>query len=94
MTRTRRPDPPPLETNEVIISAAGAVAFAVAFVVLLVVPLDSGQTWWRWVCVTGFAMGVFGCWYIPRLQRGRAALAERRAAERETTDHESPTPDA
>ena len=86
MTRTRRPDPPPLETNEVIISAIGAVAFAVAFVVLLIVPLDAGQTWWRWVCVTGFAMGLFGCWYVPRLQRGRAELAERRAAERGHAD--------
>jgi hypothetical protein len=25
-------------------------------------------------------MGVFGCWYIPRLHRGRAAAAERHAA--------------
>lgn len=82
MTRSRQPDPPPLETNEVLISAVGAAAFAVAFVVLLLVPLDSGDTWWRWVCVTGAAMGLFGCWYIPRLQRGRAAAAERRAATR------------
>ena len=83
MTRSPHPDPPPLETNDVLISAVGAAAFAVAFVVLLFVPLDADQTWWRWVCVTGFAMGVFGCWYVPRLQRGRAAAAERRAAARE-----------
>lgn len=82
----QRPDPPPLETNEVLISAIGAVAFAVAFVVLLIVPLAPGHHWWRWVCVTGFAMGVFGCWYIPRLHRGRAAAAERRAAAKERSD--------
>jgi hypothetical protein len=77
---TQRPSPPPLETNDVVIAAVGAVAFAAAFVVLLFVPLDAGDRWWRWVCVTGFAMGLFGCWYIPRLHRGRAAAAERHAA--------------
>ena len=80
MTHPRHPDPPPLETNDVLVSAVGAVAFAIAFVVLLIVPLDPDQHWWRWVCVTGFAMGLFGCWYIPRLHRGRAAAAERHAA--------------
>jgi hypothetical protein len=80
MTSERQPDPSPLETNDVLIAAVGAAAFAVAFVVLLIVPLDPADRWWRWVCVTGCAMGLFGCWYIPRLQRGRAAAAERRAA--------------
>jgi hypothetical protein len=77
---TRHPDPPPMETNDVLVSAAGAAAFAIAFVVLLLVPLDADQHWWRWVCVVGCLMGVFGCWYIPRLHRGRAAAAERHAA--------------
>jgi H+/Cl- antiporter ClcA len=86
MTRPRRPGPPPLETNEVLISAIGAVAFAVAFVVLFIIPLAPDHHWWRWVCVTGFAMGVFGCWYIPRLHRGRAAAAARHAAAREHSD--------
>ncbi len=79
MTRPRRPDPPPLQTNDVLIAAVGMVAFGVAFVVLMIVPLASQHHWWRWVCVTGFLMGVFGCWYIPRLQRARAQAAERRA---------------
>jgi hypothetical protein len=77
---TRRPDPPPLKTNDVLASAVGAAAFAVAFVVLLFVPLAPDDRWWRWVCLTGFAMGVFGCWYIPRLHRGRARAAARRSA--------------
>jgi polyferredoxin len=79
MTRPRRPDPPPLESNDVLVAAVGTVAFAVALVVLLFVPLDVHDRWWRWVCVVGLAMGVFGCWYIPRLQRGRAQAAARRA---------------
>lgn len=69
-----------MQTNDVVVSAVGAAAFAVAFVVLLLVPLAPQDHWWRWVCVVGCAMGLFGCWYIPRLQRGRAAAAERRAA--------------
>ncbi|GAA4487183.1 hypothetical protein GCM10023191_014710 [Actinoallomurus oryzae] len=79
---TRQPDPPPMETNEVVVSAIGAAAFAVAFVILLIVPLAPDHHWWRWVCLVGFLMGVFGCWYIPRLQRSRAAAAERHAAKR------------
>ena len=71
-----------METNDVLVSAIGAAAFAVAFVILLIVPLAPDDHWWRWVCLVGFLMGVFGCWYIPRLQRGRAAAAERHAAKR------------
>jgi hypothetical protein len=71
-----------METNDVLIAAVGTAAFAVAFVVLLFVPLDAADRWWRWVCVTGFAMGFFGCWYVPHLHRGRAAAAERHAAKR------------
>jgi hypothetical protein len=80
MTRQRRPDPPPIQSDDVRIAAVGAAAFAVALVVLLFVPLDSGDRWWRWVCLVGFLMGLFGCWYVPRLQRRRAEAEARRAA--------------
>ncbi|MCW2943957.1 MAG: hypothetical protein JWR24_674 [Actinoallomurus sp.] len=69
-----------MKTDDVLVAAVGTAAFAVAFVVLLLVPLDPADRWWRWVCVTGFAMGAFGCWYIPRLQKGRADAAARRTA--------------
>lgn len=80
MTRQRRPDPPPIQTNDTLIAAVGAVAFAVAFVVLLMVPLPAGDRWWRWVCLLGAVMGLFGCWYVPRLQRRRADAEARRTA--------------
>jgi Protein of unknown function (DUF2530) len=83
MAGPRRPDPPPLETNDVHIALAGTVAWAVALVVLLIVPLHSADHWWRWVCVAGLLGGLFGVWYTPRLHRGRAAAAARRAAARE-----------
>ncbi|MGH3389466.1 MAG: DUF2530 domain-containing protein [Actinomadura sp.] len=74
MTRPRRPDPPPLETDDVRIAAVGAGAWAVALVVLLLIGLPEADRWWLWVCVTGVVTGLFGVWYIPRLQRSRAEL--------------------
>jgi polyferredoxin len=80
MTRERRPDPPPLQTDEIRIAAVGAALFAVAFAVLIFVPLHPGERWWRWVCLVGFLMGLFACWYVPRLHRRRAAAEARRAS--------------
>ncbi|WP_067491573.1 DUF2530 domain-containing protein [Actinomadura hibisca] len=76
MTRERRPDPPPLPTNDVRIAAAGTAAWAVALVVLLIVDLPEADRWWLWVCGAGIAIGLFAVWYVPRLQAGRAAALE------------------
>ena len=61
---------------------AGWVA---ALVVVLIVrsSLPSGERWWLWTCVTGVVFGLFGLWYVPHLQRSRAATAARRAARRQ-----------
>jgi H+/Cl- antiporter ClcA len=72
-----------MQTNDVRISAAGAVAWAVALVVLLIVDLPSEDRWWLWVCGVGIVIGLFGVWYIPRLQAGRARQEASRAAKRE-----------
>lgn len=87
----RRPAPPPLETNDVGVAAAGTVAWLIALLVLLVVDLPESATWWRWVCVTGIGIGLFAIWYVPRLQRSRAADARRRA-EAKAAATESPDP--
>lgn len=73
-----------MRTNDVRIAAAGTAAWAVAFVVLLAVGLPSDDRWWLWVCATGTASGVFGVWYIPRLQSRRADQEAARAAKRDT----------
>ncbi|XRQ11243.1 DUF2530 domain-containing protein [Actinomadura welshii] len=83
MTPPRRPDPPPMQTNDVRIAAAGTAAWAVALVVLLIVGLPSDDRWWLWVCVAGIGIGLFAVWYVPRLQASRARQEEARAAERE-----------
>ncbi|MEU5994586.1 DUF2530 domain-containing protein [Spirillospora sp. NPDC047418] len=85
MSRARRPDPPPMQTNDVRIAAAGTAAWAVALVVLLVVGLPSEHRWWLWVCVAGIGIGLFALWYVPRLQSGRARQEAARAAERQSS---------
>ncbi|MWA06783.1 DUF2530 domain-containing protein [Actinomadura sp. LD22] len=94
MTPPRRPDPPPMRTNDVRVALVGTVAWAVALAVLLVAGTPSGDRWWLWVCVTGVVTGLFGVWYIPRLQAGRERLEASRAARREAAVEEAAQPAA
>jgi Protein of unknown function (DUF2530) len=79
----RRPAPPPLEGNDRLVTAIITGAWAVAVIVMLIVRdrLPAGDRWWLWVCVAGLGQGIFALWYVPRMQRARAAAAERRARE-------------
>lgn len=61
-----------MEGDYRIPTALGSVAWAAAGVVLLLRGLPPEDQWWLWVCVTGFALGLFGFFYVPRLQRRRA----------------------
>lgn len=77
MKLAKRPDPEPLETNDVLIVAGGAVAWAVALVALLIskaVGTDI-RTWWLVMCVCGIALGLIGVRYC---QRRREAIARDR----------------
>ena len=73
--------PPPLEANDQVVIRVGTAAWVVALVVLLIVrgSLPPGQRWWIWTCACGIAFGIFASWYVPRLKRGRARAAARRA---------------
>lgn len=76
----RRPDPEPLETNDVRIVAIGGLAWAVALVVLAVGRLagnDAIQGWWLTMCACGAVLGVIGVRYC---QRRRDAIARDAAA--------------
>jgi Protein of unknown function (DUF2530) len=68
-----------------MVTWVGTAGWAVALVVLLIVRdrLPADERWWIWTCVTGLGMGLFALWYVPRLKRGRARAAARRAAETE-----------
>ena len=101
MSSTRRPAPPPLEANDQLVTAVITAAWAVALVVLLALrtELPPGSRWWIWTCAFGTAVGLFGIWYIPRLQRSRARMAKRRAEARAAADSPgatagSPGPDS
>lgn len=65
-TKTALRTPPPYHPNAVPVVIAGTVAWAVVLVVLLVTGTD---TWWRWVAVTGLALGVVGVPIMARYQR-------------------------
>ena len=73
--------PPPLEADDQVVIWVGTAGWVVALVVLLIVrdSLPPGQRWWIWTCVCGIAFGLFASWYVPRLKRGRARAAARRA---------------
>lgn len=77
----RRPDPPPLRTNDVRAVGIGTVLWLVALVALL--PFDGwledhGRRWWYGACVAGFLLGLVGLAYV---RRRAAAIARDEAAE-------------
>jgi hypothetical protein len=78
---SRVPAPPPLEANDLLVTAVGTAGWAVALVVLLVLrnQIPPAERWWIWTCVAGVVMGLFALWYVPRLKRARARSAARRA---------------
>ena len=82
----QRPLAPLREANDRlvtgVITASWAIALAVVLILMAVGVLPTNQRWWIWTCATGVAMGIFGLWYVPVLQRVRARTAARRAQER------------
>ena len=84
--KPQRPLAPLREANDRlvtgVITAGWAIALAVVLILMAVGVLPANQRWWIWTCATGVAMGIFGLWYVPVLQRVRARTAARRAQER------------
>lgn len=73
--------PPPIEPPEANVSTIrivhwGMVLWAIALVVVLLVPAlhEGDRTWWVWVPVAGFSLGAIGHVYLAR-GRGNAADA-------------------
>jgi multisubunit Na+/H+ antiporter MnhB subunit len=71
----RRPDPPPLDTNDRPVILIGMVVWAVAFVVLIVFFRHDLQrhhaTFWLWSCGIGVAMGLYGLYFVATRHRRR-----------------------
>ncbi|MCW2543984.1 MAG: hypothetical protein JWM40_1536 [Frankiales bacterium] len=78
MALAQRPDPAPLETNDVTIVGGLALLWVLALAVLLVIKAAGGDvhTWWLLMCLEGALLGVVGVRYC---QRRRAAIARDRA---------------
>jgi hypothetical protein len=74
MRPPRRPDPQPLETDDVTVITVGTVLWGVALVVTTALHGrlgDEGRTSWAWISAAGFVLGLLGIRYV---RRRRAAL--------------------
>lgn len=84
----RRPDPPPLPTNDVRAVVVVTAAWVVALLALLPFAsrlADDGRTWWFATCGFGIALGGVGIYYCRRRDRAIARDAARDSVAR-TTD--------
>jgi predicted lysophospholipase L1 biosynthesis ABC-type transport system permease subunit len=79
-----------MRTNDVRVAAAGTAGWTVALLVLLLADLPAEDRWWLWTCAVGIGIGLFGVWYIPRLQAGRAREEAERAARRAEREPQEP----
>lgn len=76
-----RPDPLPLEGDNVRTVVAGTALWTVALVVLVVLfvaGLADVRGWWLGMCGYGIALGLVGTWYCRRRE---AAIARDASAQ-------------
>ena len=74
MPTTRRPDPEPLETDDVAIVTVGTVLWALALVASLVFHdrlAGDGNENWTWVFLAGTFLGLIGIRYVRRRRAAR-----------------------
>ena len=77
--RVQRPDPPPLETDDVKVVTLGTALWGAGLLVLVVLRLTGAdlQAWWFAMCACGIGLGLFGIHYCRRrhaaIERDKAA---------------------
>lgn len=78
--RVHRPDPPPLETDDVKVVAIGTMLWAIGLLVLLLLIVTEAADvpgWWLGMCGYGIALGLYGVRYCKRrhaaIERDKAA---------------------
>jgi len=67
----RRPDPPPLPTNDRATVLVGMIVWAVLGVTALIAHgwlADTGRGWWIWTPPSALVLGVLGLRYLRRHQ--------------------------
>ena len=79
MPLAQRPDPAPLETDDVKIVGGLTATWAVALVVLLMLKLAGTDVhdWWLLMCLEGAVLGLVGVRYC---RRRRDAIARDRSS--------------
>jgi len=68
----RRPDPPPLVTDDRTPVLIGIAVWAVLLVPAVLFRgrlQDAGHGWWVWTPVAGIVLGCMGLWYLRRHAR-------------------------
>lgn len=95
MPPPRRPDPEPIETDDVRIVTVGTVLWAVALVASLVLHgrlAAAGHDDWTWIFLAGTFLGLIGIRYVRRrrdaIRRDRGAASA--AAEAPETQPKEP----
>jgi hypothetical protein len=76
----RRPDPPPLETDDTTVVLVGTCLWAGALLVLGVLALTDladVRGWWLGMCGYGIALGVIGLYQVRRRHLAIARDADR-----------------
>jgi hypothetical protein len=71
-SQDRRPDPPPLPTNDRATVLAGMGVWAALWVAALAFHgrlAAAGSGWWIWTPPAGLALGVLGLWYLERREQ-------------------------
>jgi hypothetical protein len=73
MQSPRRPDPEPLETDDVRIVAIGTALWVLALVLTLIFRgrlSDNGNEDWVWIALAGAFLGLIGIRHVRRRHRG------------------------
>jgi O-antigen/teichoic acid export membrane protein len=72
MPPPRRPDPEPLETDDVRVVAIGTAIWVLALIATLVFHdrlADHGNGDWAWIALAGAFLGLLGLRYVRRRHR-------------------------
>lgn len=67
----RRPDPPPLRTNDRAVILVGMAVWAGLLIVALVLHsrlVEQGRGWWVWTPLAGLTLGCYGLYHVHRRQ--------------------------
>lgn len=85
----RKPDPPPVQTDDRLAILTGLLLWIVALAIILVVT-GVGQidipAHWFWTCVSGIGLGLIGLVYISRRHTKQKGLREAALKEQEAKE--------